>query len=148
MRTALLAALVLSTTTASAQVYKCPQAYPGKDAPAALLTGAYMHMGEIRGNGWLTEDEEAAEEGYDSRYGFPDEEQAWLVCKYGSTKRNKGRFHDGHEWNQSMAGSVAEWWMKLAPKAGICTMQVREVKSRTPASTWTVTTTCQQPSTN
>lgn len=146
MRYLLLAVLVVPCLSANAQVYKCPQTYPGKDAPATPLTGAYMHMGEIRGEGWLQGDEEAAEEGYDARYAFPDEEQAWLVCSYGGRKRNKGRFHDGHEWNQSMSDPVAEWWTKLGPKVGVCTVQVREIKSRAPKSTWTVTATCQQPS--
>ncbi|MDB5748898.1 MAG: hypothetical protein JWP72_3746 [Massilia sp.] len=107
-----------------------------------------MHTGEMRGDGWMAPPpEEAAEEGYDVRYGFADEEQAWLVCTYGGRKRNKGRFHDGHEWNQSMSDPVADWWMKLAPKVGVCTVQVREIKSRSPGkSMWTVTATCKQPS--
>jgi len=42
MRTLLIAALALLPALAGAQVYKCPQVYPGKDRPAAPLTGASM----------------------------------------------------------------------------------------------------------
>lgn len=144
MKTILIAALVLSGAATNAQVYRCPQVYPGKDAAAAPLTGASIRAGELHGDGWLVGEDEAAEEGYDTRYGFADNEQAWLVCSYGGTKRNKGRFHDGHEWNQSMDWGGIEWWMKLAPKVGVCTVQVREFKSRDPAkSTWTATAICQ-----
>lgn len=146
MRIVLLAVLVLSTATATAQVYRCPQTYPGKDAPPAPLTGAFMESGEGRGNrSYAPPRDEAAEEGYDIPYSFADEEQAWLVCSYGGKKRIKGRFHDGHEWNQRIQGSVADWWMKLTPKVGICTVQVREVKSRVPSkSRWTATATCEK----
>ena len=80
---------------------------------------------------------------YDLPYSFADEEQAWLVCSYGGNKRVKGRFHDGHEWNQRMEGSVADWWVKLAPKVGICTVQVREMKSGVRRkSAWAATAVC------
>jgi hypothetical protein len=102
-----------------------------------------MRWGELRGDGWLKGDDEAAEEGQDIHYGFADDEQAWLVCSYGSRTRIKGRFHDGHEWNQHMEGGVAEWWIKLGPKVGRCTVQIREVKSHDPAkSAWTATAAC------
>lgn len=146
MRILIIVALtILPWGVASAQMsYKCPQVYPGKDALPAPLTGAFMESGEVPGNRWYAPPrEEAAEEGYDVPYSFADEEQAWLVCSYGGRKRIKGRIHDGHEWNQRMEGSVADWWMKLAPKVGNCTVQVREVKSRAPKSLWTVTTTCE-----
>lgn len=126
-------------------VYRCPQTFPGNDAPPVPLTGAFMDAGPLHGTGQLAPPrDEAAEEGYDLPYAFADDEQAWLICSYGARKRIKGRFHDGHEWNQRMEGGVAEWWMKLAPKAGICTVQVREAKQRSAGkSIWTVTATCQ-----
>lgn len=146
MKCLLFAVLAVScATAANAQfVYKCPQTYPGKDKPATPLTNATMAWGELRGNGMFAGDySEAAEEGYDSRYPFAGEEQGWLICGYGGTKRIKGRFHDGHEWNQRMEWGTSEWWVKVAPKVNVCNVQVREVKS--PGSDkriWTVTATC------
>lgn len=146
MRTLILAALMIlpSAATNAQMIYRCPQVYPGKDAPPAPLTGAFMDSGEVRGSRWYAPPrDEAAEEGYDTPYTFADEEQAWLVCSYGARKRIKGRFHDGHEWNQRMEGGIAQWWMKLAPKVGKCIVQIREIKSRDPSkSTWTVTAAC------
>jgi len=146
MRRLLIVILALFCSAAGAEVYKCPQTYPGKEGRGTPLTGAYMHMGELRGDGWLQGNEEAAQEGFDVRYAFLDEEQAWLVCQYGGMKRNKGRFHDGHEWNQSVEGSTTEWWMKLGPKVGVCIVEVREVKPPNAGkSIWTVTTACARP---
>lgn len=144
MKSLLFITLILSGTASNAaDLYRCPQAYPGKDAPSAPLTGASMRSGELHGNGWLTGDDEAAEEGQDIRYGFADDEQAWLVCTYGGNNRVKGRVHDGHEWNQRMEGGIAEWWVKLGPKISSCTVQIREVKSRTPGQgTWTAAAIC------
>jgi hypothetical protein len=50
----------------------------------------------------------------------------------------------GHEWGQFMeGGGQYPWFMKLAPKLGECTLEVREIKSRGPGkSTWTVTANC------
>jgi len=146
MRT-LFATLVLFATAAHAQAaYRCPPTYPGKDAPPTPLTGASMRSGELHGNGWIAPPmDEAAEEGYDERYAFADDEQAWLVCTYGSRKRIKGRIHDGHEWAQRMEAGGSEWWIRLAPQVGTCTVQVREVKAGAPhKSTWTVEATCQR----
>jgi hypothetical protein len=146
VRTILIAALILFTATANAQVYRCPQTYPGKDGPPESLTGASMMYGERPSNGlpfpagWLTPSDEAAEEGYDLQYGLPENEQSWLICKYGARKRVRGRFHDGHEWGQFMEAGPIQWWMKLAPKVSVCTVQVREVKTR--KSTWTVAAVC------
>jgi hypothetical protein len=72
-------------------------------------------------------------------------EESWRSTHTGSKKRISGPFHDGHEWNQSMEPGAFEWWMKLAPTVGRCTVQAREVKSRPPGkSTWTVTAVCKQ----
>lgn len=145
MRSLLFAALLLFCAAVNAQfVYKCPQTYPEKDQPATPLTNATMAWGELHGNGLFAGDySEAAEEGYNLRYGFVGDEQAWLICGYGGTKRVKGRFHDGHEWNQRMGWGNSEWWVKIAPKVRACDVQVREVKNRDPSkSTWTVTATC------
>lgn len=102
-----------------------------------------MRWGELHGDGWIAGTDEAAEEGYNVHYAFDDNEQAWLVCGYGATQRIPGRVHDGHEWNQAMAAERWQWWIKLAPKAAACTMQVREMKSRnSKTSTWTVTAHC------
>lgn len=90
--------------------------------------------------------DEAAEDGYDTPYTFADDEQAWLVCNYGAKKRVKGRFHDGHEWNQRMEDGAVTWWIKIAPKAGRCNVQVREVKSGSRnKSTWTAAAFCKPP---
>jgi HKD family nuclease len=91
--------------------------------------------------GFMTENE-AAQEGYDERYAFNTEWQTRLVCFYGGGKRTKGRFHDGHEWNQRVDGGI-EWSMKLAPKIGKCTLQVREFRSDDQRnSTWTAIAAC------
>ena len=143
MRALLIAILALFPVLACAQVYKCPQVYPDKDKPAAPLTGASMRQAEPGPSGYLT-DEEAAEEGYDAHYAFDPEEPAWLVCWYGGNKRVKGRFHDGHEWNQRMASADYDWETKLAPRISNCTVQTRERKARSAGkSTWTVTAQCQ-----
>lgn len=142
MRTLLFAVLALSFAATNAEVYKCPQFYPGKDKPATPLTGALMTQGELRADGYWTDDE-AAEDGYDVHYAFEDDKQAWLVCSYGGKKRIKGRFHDGHEWNQRMEWGGIDWSVKLPPKMSRCTAQVREVKSGDRGtSTWTATATC------
>lgn len=145
MRKILFAALVLFCAASDAQVYKCPAVYPGKDAnnPNLPLTNASMHQGELRGNGWLIGQDEVAMEGIDTRYGFGEGEQAWLVCTYGGKKRVKGRVHDGHEWGQYMDGGERALWMKLDPKVEVCDLQVREVKPRGQgAGTWTATAIC------
>lgn len=87
--------------------------------------------------------DEAAEDGYDIPYTFANDEQAWLVCDYGAERRIKGRFHDGHEWNQRMEDGAVTWWIKLAPRAGRCNVQVREVKSGSRnKTTWTAAASC------
>lgn len=148
MRTLFIAALIILPcgATNAQMIYRCPQVYPGKASPAPL-TGAFMDSGDVPGTrSYAPPRDEAAEEGYDIPYTFADDEQAWLVCEYGGKKRIKGRFHDGHEWNQRMEVGTAAWSMKLAPKAGRCNVQVREVKSGAPSkSTWTVTAICKQP---
>lgn len=147
MKILILAAFALLPCLANAgMIYRCPQSYPGKDAPSSPLTGAFMDSGPMHGSGQMAPPrDEAAEEGYDLPYAFSDDEQAWLICSYGAKKRIKGRFHDGHEWNQRMEGGAAEWWVKLAPQAGACTVQVREIKPRSPGkSTWTATATCRR----
>ena len=143
MKALLFVALLLPFTGTSAQVYRCPQVYPDKDKPAAPLTGAMVRQSEPTPTNNLV-DEEAAEEGYDSHYALDPVDQTWLVCFYGGNKRIKGRFHDGHEWNQRIAAANSAWEMKLAPKLSDCTIQTRESKTRAPSrSTWTVTATCQ-----
>jgi hypothetical protein len=146
----LIAVLALSCAAAHAEVYRCPQTYPGNDAPPAPLTGAYMMWGERPNSGppfpagWITPEEKVAEEGLDSSYTLPPDEQGWLICEYGATKRLKGRSHDGHEWGQRMnGGGKYPWFMKLIPKVGVCTVQLREIKSRRPEkNTWTATAIC------
>lgn len=144
MKVLLFAALVVSHAAANAQVYTCPQVYPDKDKPAASLTGAMVRQTEPTPTNNLL-GEEAAEEGYDSHYALDPDDHTWLVCFYGGSKRIKGRIHDGHEWNQRMASADFSWKMKLAPRLSDCTVQTREVKSRTAGkSTWTVTALCKQ----
>lgn len=143
MRTLLFAALALTCAACNAQVYQCPQVYPGKDASASPLTGASMMWGELHGDGYLHGEDEAVEGGHDIRYGFADDEQGWLVCAYGAKKRIKGRLHNGHEWGQAMSYGRTKWWVKLAPNAGNCTVQIREVKNLDPGkSIWTATAVC------
>jgi hypothetical protein len=148
MKQTLIAALVLSCSTVHAAEYRCPSAYPGKDAPATLLTGAMMMFGERPNNGllfppgWDTPNEFAVEGGMDLHHELPENEEGWLICEYGSGKRVKGRYHGGKEWGQSMEHyGQQSWFVKLAPKDRSCTIHIREVKSHQP-STWTVTATC------
>ncbi len=145
MRGLLFSVLILSSATAGAETYRCPQAYPGKDKPALPLTNADMTQDtDIQfASGFLTDDE-AAEEGYNAHYAFDTGSQTRLVCLYGGKTRLKGRVHDGHEWNQRMQGGDSEWSVKLAPKISRCTLQVREIKTRDPSkSTWTATANCE-----
>jgi hypothetical protein len=145
MKAILFVTLLLSCASTNAQLYKCPQVYPNKDKPAAPLTGAMMRQSEPTPTNHL-KDDEAAEEGYDAHYALDPYDRAWLVCFYGGNKRIKGRFHDGHEWNQRMASADFDWEMRLAPKVSDCTVQVREIKARDPRkSTWTATAICKQP---
>lgn len=133
MKTLLSAVLAFSCTAVNAEVYTCPQVYPGKNVATMPLTGASMMSGELHGNGFLHGDEEKVAGGYDARYGFADDEQAWLICLYGGRKRTK----------VDMGWPGTQWWMKLAPQVGRCTVQVREGKNEAPAkSTWTATATC------
>jgi hypothetical protein len=142
MRTFLFTVLLLSGTGISAQVYRCPQAYPGKDKPAAPLTGAIVRQTESTPTNNLL-DEEAAEEGYDSHFALDPADQTWLVCFYGGNERIKGRFHDGHEWNQRIVSADSVWETRLVPKLSDCTIQTREAKTADPSkSVWSVTATC------
>jgi hypothetical protein len=144
MKSLIFAFLALSCATVDAEIYRCPQVYPGKDKPATPLTSAEMTQDtDLQfASGFMTDDE-AAEEGYDAHYVFDTELQSRLVCLYGNKIRVKGRFHDGHEWNQRMQDGGNEWTMKLAPKTSRCTLQVREIKTLDPSkSTWTVTADC------
>ena len=144
MRTLFFAALTLACAVSNAAVYDCPQVYPGKDASTASLTGASMMWGELHGDGYLHGDDEAADGGYDIRYGFADDEQAWLVCAYGADKRIKGKIRDGREWGQSMSYGGIKWWVKLAPKVGNCTVQVRETNvTDSRKNIWTAAAVCQ-----
>jgi hypothetical protein len=142
MKALLFAALLIPSAVTNAQVYRCPQVYPDKEKPSIPLTGAMVRQTELTPTNNLL-DEEAAEEGYDSHYALDPSEQTWLVCFYGGNKRIKGRFHDGHEWNQRIASADSAWKMKLAPKLSDCTIQTREAKTRIPSkSIWTVTVIC------
>lgn len=150
MKSAFLAALMLSCTVAHAEVYRCPQTYPDKNAPVESLTGAYMMWGERPSDGapfpsgWDTPREEAAAEGLNLHYRLPEDEQSWLICQYGAHKRVKGRLHAGREWGQYMRGGDSNpWFLKLGPKIGECTVQIREIKSHGAGkSTWTVAASC------
>ena len=151
MRQNLIAVLILSASIVHAGTYNCPSTYPGKESPGLPLTGGMMMWGElptdgtIYPSGWLRGDDRPAKEGVDILYGLSEPPDAnWLVCEYGSHKRIKGRFHDGHEYGQYMEGHGKEsWFIRLAPEDINCTLQTREIKSRQP-STWTVTATCKR----
>lgn len=146
MRPLIVSVLMLFCAGANAEAYKCPQGFPGKDWRTAPLTGGTMAWGEDAAGLFAGDYSQPAQEGYDAAYPILDDEQAWLICSYGSKKRNKGKFHDGHEWNQYMEWSPIEWRVKLPPKVHNCTLQVREVKLPAPAkSTWTVTAVCKRP---
>jgi hypothetical protein len=153
MKRTSIVALALSCAAAHADVYRCPQTYPGKDASAIPLTGAYMMFGERPSSGppfpsgWDTPDDRAAEEGTDQHYELPENEEGWLICEYGSRKRIKGRSHDGHEWGQYMQGHGEQpWFVKLAPRDRSCTVHIREIKTSDPSkSTWTVNAVCKRP---
>ena len=150
MKRTLIAALILSGAAVNAEVYRCPPTYPGKDAPVAPLTNAYMMWGKRPASGPPVPsgldhpDEQEAAEGTDLHYELPENEEGWLICEYGSRKRIKGRFHGGHEYGQHMEPLGEQpWFVKLSPKATDCTVHIREVKTRDPSkSTWTITAVC------
>ena len=151
MKRTVIAALILSASAAAhAEVYRCPPIYPGKDAPAAPLTNAFMMWGKRPTSGppfpsgWDQPDEQAAAEGTDLHYELPANEEGWFICEYGSRKRIRGRFHDGHEYGQHMEPLGEQpWFIKLAPKDTSCTIHLREVKTRDPSkNTWTVSADC------
>ena len=152
MKTALVAVMALSCTAAQADVYRCPAAYPGKDAPALPLSGAMMMFGERSGNGlpfppgWDTPNDREVEGGIDQHYELPENEQGWLICEYGSRKRVKGRIRNGHEYGLSMEHYGQQSWMiKLAPRDASCTVSIREAKpGSTHESTWTVSAMCRR----
>lgn len=149
MKRNLIATLILSASAAHAGTYNCPPTYPGKDSPGLALTSGMMMWGElptdgtIYPSGWLRGDDRPARDGVDILYGLSEPpDPNWLVCEYGSRKRIKGRFHDGHEYGQYMQGHGKESvFIRLAPEDINCMLQAREVKSHQP-STWTVTATC------
>jgi hypothetical protein len=84
------------------------------------------------------------QEGLDHRYGLDaDPDPKWLICVYGSRKRVKGQFRNGHEWGQYVEGGEQMWFIQLAPKTIDCTVHIREVKHHNQSkSTWTVTSEC------
>lgn len=153
MKRPLIALLALTWGVTHAEVYRCPQTYPGKDGPAIHLTGAMMMFGERPSNGvpfppgWDTPNDRVVEDGLDQHYELPDNEEGWLICEYGSRKRVKGRFHNGHEWGQHMEHyGKQSWFVKLAPKDASCTVHIREVKDRDPdKSKWEITAVCKHP---
>ncbi|WP_371762893.1 hypothetical protein [Massilia sp.] len=150
MKTALVAILTLSCTAAYADVYRCPAAYPGKDAAALPLTGAMMMFGERPGNGlpfpsgWDTPSDLEVEGGMDQHYELPENEQGWLICEYGSRQRVKGRIRNGHEYGQAMEHyGQQSWFIKLAPRDASCTVHIRETRfNDTNKRIWTVSATC------
>jgi hypothetical protein len=158
MRDLLFAVLVLSCASANAQVYKCPDFYPIKDAPLAgtsrvpqgggitldlPVTNAVMYRGDKHGNGALHGDDEPVKGGTDAHYGFPDNEPRWLVCQYGGRKRISGSVIAGHEWGAQVVGHVSEWWVPLDQKVDACDLKIREVKSGDRGnSTWAATAVC------
>lgn len=150
MRRTLIAALILSASAiAHAGTHHCPSTYPGKASPGLPLTGGMMMWGELPTDGtrypsgWSRGDDRPARDGIDILYGLSEPpDPNWLVCEYGSRKRIKGRFRDGHEWGQYMEGHGKEsWFIRLPPEDINCTLQTREAKSHQP-STWTVTAAC------
>lgn len=152
MKRTLIAALALSCSAVHAAEYRCPPTYPGKDAPTAPLTNAYMMWGKRPTSGppfpsgWDQPNEHPAVEGMDLEYELPEHEDGWLICEYGSRKRIKGKFIGGKEWGQRMQALGEEpWFIKLAPQDTHCTVQIREIKTRDPSkSTWTVTAICKR----
>jgi len=147
-RRILVAAVVLYCVGAQAGTYRCPPTYPGNDAPPVPLTNAYMMWGKRPTNGppfpagWDQPEEHPAADGVDLHYDIPEHEEGWFICEYGSRKRIKGRFRNGHEYGQRMEQVGEEpWFIKLAPNDTSCTIQIRELKLRQP-STWTATANC------
>jgi hypothetical protein len=56
----------------------------------------------------------------------------------------KGQLRDSNEWGQRME-SGQPWFVKLPPKTTSCTVQIREIKTRSAGnSTWTVTAVCEK----
>jgi hypothetical protein len=131
-------AIMLSCATALGQVYKCPDRYPTKDAPALRLTNAMIYLGALHGNGAMHGDIEQVEGGTDIHYSFPDETPRWLVCQYGG-KRVNGTVISGA---QVVGGR--DWWMQLDPLIDVCDLKIREpkVSNSGDSSTWTATANC------
>lgn len=142
MRPLIVAALVWYSAVANAEIYECPKVYPGKDGPAAPVTGGTMAWGEDRTGLFAGDYSKPAENGYDATYPIMADEQAWLVCSYGGNKRHQGKVRDGHEWNQYVEWGPIEWWVRLPPKVRDCTVHARETKGNRGTSTWAVSASC------
>ncbi|NHZ33462.1 STY0301 family protein [Massilia rubra] len=138
----LVAAFVLAPA-AQAQVLACPTIYPMAEAALANspsdpngigrlkrghLSFAYMYFGRQFGRQFAVPDEPIkVKGGWYTEYRFNPQHENWLVCRYG-----------GGSWG---AGDV-ERWEKLAPAITSCKLDVREIKSRMYATSYTVSAMC------
>jgi len=148
MRTFLLSWCLLIGTTASAQVIKCPDSYPGADHTLGMPVGlqgearlqpnnlsmAYMYVGELYGDQYLVGPDVAHSNGQmDIQHGFRPEDKKWLVCVYG-----------GNEWSgsrQIMPGPV-QLWLKLGSAITSCVLKVRRLKISGYPQPWTAIAEC------
>ena len=148
MRPLFFACCLLIATAAKAQVFKCPDPYPGADAalnmPASLqgqarlqpshLSMAYVYVGELYGDQYLVGPDVAHSNGQmDIQQGFRLEDKKWLVCVYG-----------GNEWSGSKQGinGPVQLWQKLDSKITSCVLKVRKLKTSTYPQPWTATAEC------
>ena len=148
MKTLLIACCLLMCSWAKAQVFKCPDSYPGADAalgmPANLqgqarlqpstLSMAYTYVGELYGEQYLVGPDVAHSNGQmDIRQGFRPEDKKWLVCVYG-----------GNEWSGAKQGVIGpvQLWQRLDARITSCVLKVRKLKSSTYPQPWTATAEC------
>lgn len=148
MKTLLFAGCLLASTPAHAQVFNCPDSYPGADTalsmPARLQGGArlqasslsmaYMYVGELYGEQYLVGPDVAHSNGHmDIQQGFRPEDKKWLVCVYGGNEWSNGKQH--------IIGPV-QLWQKLDSKITSCVLKVRKVKTSSDPHPWTATAEC------
>jgi hypothetical protein len=145
MKLLILSVLVLTVHAANAQMWKCPETYPGKDAGTQPipLTNATMAVGAAHGANRL-QTGKSVNGGTDTRYSFPSKEPRWLVCWYGGKERVNGTVVGGRERGQYVADHRHEWWMELDPKVTACGVRLREIRPFGQSkSTWEVTALCE-----
>ena len=121
-----------------AQVYRCPETYPG-DREGRRLVNAEMRIGERNGQTALHGDIADVSDGSHTHYNFPDEVPRWMICQYG------GKRIGATAISPAQVVNGREWPIRLNSLVDMCDLDLREHKGHGgPGSMWTAVANCTQ----